>query len=362
MKKPSRPPRKSVRTPASPAFSRSAGKQTHSKSTARGTTASQFSRNSGSPKTPTAKRTSAFSLPSKPAKERTFSSTSARAGKTTSKSIKTLSPASVLRLNKFLADAGVCSRREADEIILRGDVKVNGKPITEVGTKVHLSDLVTVKGKPVNAEKHLTYLVLNKPKDTITTMSDEKGRKTVMDLLPPNFEERVYPVGRLDRNTTGTLLLTNDGELAHRLTHPKYEIPRQYSVGLDKKLTLSHAQHIASGVHITTDEGSYTSAPCELMLDPEDHRHLVLEIREGKNREVRRIFESLGYEVKKLDRKSFATISVRGLRRGEYRHLSREEIRTLEVLVGLANRYDEDKRTSTKSSKNPKKRSSRSKL
>ncbi len=250
-------------------------------------------------------------------------------------------PTAILRLNKFLADAGVCSRRDADEFIARGDVRVNGRIVTELGTKVHLSDLVTVQGEPINAEKHLTYIILNKPKDHITTMSDEKGRKTVMDLLPENFDHRVYPVGRLDRNTTGVLLMTNDGDLAHRLTHPSYEIPRVYSVGLDKRLLPLHAQKIASGIEIETETETYTTAPCSIFIDPQDGKHITLEIHEGKNREIRRIFESLGYEVEKLDRKAYATITTRGLLRGEYRHLTRNEILDLERAVGIEDRLEE---------------------
>lgn len=360
MKKSSRPPGTSFRSSSATTFSRLS--ETRERT---GTTKSGASRPTGSRKgvfkSAASQQESKTTIRSKTESVRRGKNLHSSARKSFISTASGASSASLLRLNKFLADAGVCSRREADEIIRRGEVKVNGKLITEVGTKVHLADLVTVKGKPINAEKHLTYLVLNKPKDTITTMSDEKGRKTVMDLLPPNFEARVYPVGRLDRNTTGTLLLTNDGELAHRLTHPKYEIPRQYSVGLDKKLTLSHAHQIAGGVDILTDEGSYISAPCEILLDPEDHRHLLLEIREGKNREVRRIFESLGYEVKKLDRKSFATISVRGVRRGEYRHLTREEVRGLETLVGLERRYDHSS-VSHSAARRPAKKDSRTKL
>lgn len=258
----------------------------------------------------------------------------------------------VLRLNKFLADAGVCSRRDADELIAQGFVKVNGEAVTELGRKVHLSDLVTVRGEPVNAEKHLTYLVLNKPKDTITTTSDEKGRKTVMDVLPSKIQmdERLYPVGRLDRNTTGVLLLTNDGELAHRLTHPSYQIPRVYSIGLDKRLTAEHARQISKGVAVEGEHGEhYVSAPCELLIDPDDHKHVTLQIAEGKNREIRRIFDAMGYAVEKLDRKLYATVSTRGLARGEYRHLTREEVRELEMAVGLEHRYEQAAQKSQRS-------------
>lgn len=247
----------------------------------------------------------------------------------------------IVRLNKFLADSGICSRRQADELIEQGLVKVNGTVITEHGTRVHLSDLVTVRGEPVNAEKHLTYIVLNKPKDYITTTSDEKGRKTVMDLIP--IHSRVYPVGRLDRHTTGVLLFTNDGEIAHRLMHPSYRVSRIYMAYLDKRLSAADGKRISTGVEITgEDDESYISGECNVLIDPNDPRSVLLELAEGKNREVRRIFETLGYEVEKLDRREYATITTRGLERGEYRHLTLMEIRTLEKLVGLETRYERE--------------------
>lgn len=244
-----------------------------------------------------------------------------------------------MRLNKFLADAGICSRRQADELIEQGHVKVNGVVITEHGTRVHLADLVTVKGEPVNAEKHLTYIILNKPKDYITTTSDEKGRKTVMELIP--IHSRVYPIGRLDRHTTGVLLFTNDGDLAHRLMHPSYQVSRMYAAYLNKRLTIADARKIAGGVNITVDDGEdYVSGECNVLIDPDDPRSAIIELAEGKNREVRRIFETLGYEVEKLDRREYAGITTRSLARGEYRHLSIPEVRALEKLVGLENRHE----------------------
>ncbi|MFN5866617.1 MAG: pseudouridine synthase, partial [Candidatus Kapaibacterium sp.] len=240
-----------------------------------------------------------------------------------------VSHTSDLRLNKFLADAGIASRRAADELIDAGVVKVNGRVVTEQGTKVHPADLVTVRGEPVSYIKHLTYLVLNKPKDYITTTSDEKGRKTVMDLIP--LKQRLYPVGRLDRNTTGALIITNDGELATRLMHPKYEIEREYVVGLDKRLTTEHAKSVANGV--TLDDG--TTGPAEVLINPEDRTEVRIILREGKNREVRRIFEHFGYEVVRLHRVRYAHVTVSGLSRGEYRHLSRDEVRALRKRVGV---------------------------
>jgi 23S rRNA pseudouridine2605 synthase len=246
----------------------------------------------------------------------------------------------VLRLNKFIADSGVCSRRQADEYIRKGLVKVKGKVVMELGTKVHLSDLVTVNGEPVNAERHLTYVVLNKPKDYITTTSDEKGRKTVMDLIP--LQHRIYPIGRLDRATTGVLLLTNDGELAHRLMHPSYGVSRIYTAYLDKRLSLGDMNRISRGVKIEDEDGNeYVSGECNVAIDPEEPRMVTLELAEGKNREVRRIFAAMGYEVERLDRKGYAGISTRGLRRGEYRHLVSSEVRALETLVKLDRRLED---------------------
>jgi 23S rRNA pseudouridine2605 synthase len=236
----------------------------------------------------------------------------------------------LVRLNKFLADAGIASRRKADELIARGVVKVNGRIVTELGTKVHPGDLVTVEGKPVSPYKHLTYIVLNKPKDYITTTSDERGRKTVLDLVP--LKTRLYPVGRLDRNTTGVLLLTNDGELAARLTHPRYGVEREYIVGLDKPLEARHAAEIARGVRLDDE----TTGPAEVIISPSDARQVCIVLREGKNREVRRLFEHFGYEVRKLHRSRYGTITVRSLARGEYRHLTRQEVLSLRKLVGLS--------------------------
>ncbi|GIV49515.1 MAG: hypothetical protein KatS3mg038_0036 [Candidatus Kapaibacterium sp.] len=234
-----------------------------------------------------------------------------------------------IRLNKFLADAGIASRRKADELIARGAVKINGRVVTELGTKVHPGDLVTVDGKPISPYKHLTYIVLNKPKDYITTTRDERGRKTVLDLVP--LKTRIYPVGRLDRNTTGILLLTNDGELAARLTHPRYGVEREYIVGLDKPLAPHHAQCIARGVELDGE----TTSPAEVIISPSDERQVCIILREGKNHEVRRLFEHFGYEVLKLHRRRYGTITVQGLARGQYRHLTRQEVLSLRRLVGL---------------------------
>ena len=201
-----------------------------------------------------------------------------------------------IRLNKFLADAGYCSRRKADELIDSGVVKVNRQIITELGTKIHPGDFVTVKGDPVSLEPHNVYIVLNKPKNVITTTSDELGRKTVLDLV--RKQVRIFPVGRLDRNTTGVLLLTNDGDLAHRLTHPSYEIPREYYVKLNRVLKPEDAQMISEGLEL---EDGRTS-PCELMIHPEDKTRVAITLTEGKNHEVIRLFDAVGYDVRQIGR------------------------------------------------------------
>lgn len=234
-----------------------------------------------------------------------------------------------IRLNKLIAESGIASRRKADELIRSGVVKVNGKTVTKLGTIVSLNDLVTVNGKPIKLLKKYEYILLNKPKDIICTVKDEKGRKTVVDLV--QTKTRVYPVGRLDRNTTGVLLLTNDGELANRLMHPKYQILRTYVVGLDKPLRPEHVRQIAKGVEI--DGVKYQK--CEIFIDPKDNKNIMLTLTEGKNREIRKIFEHFGYEVKKLNRKMFANLTTRGLKRGEWRHLTKREIHQLKMLVGL---------------------------
>ncbi len=237
-----------------------------------------------------------------------------------------------LRLNKYLANAGIASRRKADELIESGVVKVNGKTVTELGMRVGPGDNVTVKGDPVSFDKLLTYILLNKPKDCITTNSDEKGRTTVLDVV--KSRERIFPVGRLDRNSTGVLLLTNDGDLAYRLTHPKFQVTRVYKVRLDKGLQIDDLRAIAGGIEL--DDGP--TQPCEIAIDSGDRRDVVISLTEGRNREVRRIFEARGYLVRKLDRKIYATLSTRGMARGDFRHLTRQEIRELEQTVGLDGR------------------------
>lgn len=234
-----------------------------------------------------------------------------------------------VRLNKVIADAGVASRRHADEYIAAGRVRVNGVVAHELGMKVTLDDMVTVDGEPVTRSKHLTYVILNKPKGVITTSSDEKGRSTVFDIV--KIQLRLFTVGRLDRNTTGVLLLTNDGELANRLMHPRYGIPRAYKAVVDKMFRTEDARKLAGGLEL--EDGP--TQPCLVVINPEDKKEVMLEIREGRNREVRRMFEHLGYEVQRLDRKQYAFLSTRGLKRGEYRHLTRDEVFELRRLVKL---------------------------
>ncbi len=233
------------------------------------------------------------------------------------------------RLNKFLADAGVCSRRKADELIAEGRVTVNRKVVTKLGTKVKTTDFITVDGNPVKTRKKYTYILLNKPKDTISTTNDEKNRKTVTDIV--RTQSRVYPVGRLDRNTTGVLLLTNDGEMANRLTHPKYQVERIYKTRLNKELLEKDAARIARGVK--TDD--FETSPCELFIEPGDNTKVIVVLREGKHHEVKKMFEAFGYSVKRLDRVMFAGLTVKGLKRGEYRHLNNSELNHLKKLTGL---------------------------
>ena len=236
-------------------------------------------------------------------------------------------PTEPIRLNKFLANAGVCSRREADEFIQAGVVTVNGEVVTELGTKVMRTDVVKFHDDPVLLEKKV-YVLLNKPKDYVTTSDDPQQRKTVMDLVKNACPERIYPVGRLDRNTTGVLLLTNDGDMASKLTHPKFLKKKIYHVYLDRNVTAHDLQQIAEG--ITLDDGEIKADAIEY-ADPVDKKQVGIEIHSGKNRIVRRIFESLGYKVLKLDRVQFAGLTKKNLRRGDWRYLTEEEVDRLRM-------------------------------
>ena len=236
-------------------------------------------------------------------------------------------PNEPLRLNKFLANAGICSRREADEFIQAGVVTVNGEVVTELGTKILRTDQVKFHDQPVTIEKKV-YVLLNKPKDYVTTSDDPQQRKTVMDLVKNACPERIYPVGRLDRNTTGVLLLTNDGDLASKLTHPKYLKKKIYHVYLDKNVTAHDLQQISDGIQledgeIKADDVQYAS--------PTDKKQVGIEIHSGKNRIVRRIFEALGYRVQKLDRVQFAGLTKKNLKRGDWRYLTEEEVDRLRM-------------------------------
>ncbi len=236
-------------------------------------------------------------------------------------------PNEPIRLNKFLANAGVCSRREADEFITAGVVSVNGEVVTELGTKIKRADEVKFHDQVVSIERKI-YVLLNKPKDTVTTSDDPQARRTVMDLVKGACDERIYPVGRLDRNTTGVLLLTNDGDLASKLTHPKFLKKKIYHVHLDKNLTKADMEQIAAGIQL--DDGE-VHADAISYTDDFKKDDVGIEIHSGKNRIVRRIFESLGYKVVKLDRVFFAGLTKKGLRRGEWRYLTEQEVNFLRM-------------------------------
>ncbi|WP_370088920.1 pseudouridine synthase [Ekhidna sp.] len=226
-----------------------------------------------------------------------------------------------IRLNRFVANAGVCSRREADNLIALGKIKVNGKVVTEMGYKVKKTDIVEYKGQKLKSETH-QYVLLNKPRGFVTTMKDPHAKRTVMDLVSKACEERIYPVGRLDKETTGLLLFTNDGETAKKLTHPSHKVKKIYQVELDKPITKEDFDTILNG--ITLEDGPATVN--ELAILGDDNKILGVEIHIGRNRIVRRIFEHLGYKVKKLDRVMFASLTKKNLPRGKYRHLSPKEV------------------------------------
>ena len=235
-----------------------------------------------------------------------------------------------LPLNKYIAHGGICSRRDAAELIRQGKVTVNGKPVTEPGTKVLPTDTVKVAGKKVTISRNFVYVLLNKPKDYITTMEDPQGRRTVLDLIRHATTERVYPVGRLDRNTSGVLLLTNDGDLAQKLAHPSHEIKKVYHVTLDKALTKVDFDKIIGG-GITLEDGP-AHVNVIAYADPKDKAQIGLEIHSGRNRIVRRIFEHLGYDVRGLDRVMYAGLTKKNVQRGKWRLLTEREIRILKYL------------------------------
>jgi 23S rRNA pseudouridine2605 synthase len=236
-----------------------------------------------------------------------------------------------VRLNKFIADAGVCSRREADKLIASGQIFINDLAVTELGYKVKPSDVVRYNKKVLKRERFI-YILLNKPKDVITTSSDEQGRRTVLDLIKEACNERVYPVGRLDRNTTGLLLLTNDGDLTTKLTHPKYNIAKTYLAEFDKGVPPEIIEQLKQGV--TLEDGFVKVDSIEYGDEGYNHKKVILEIHSGKNRIVRRLFEHFEYEVKKLDRVAFAGIKKGNLTRGKWRFLEGKEIGYLKSAVG----------------------------
>ncbi len=271
----------------------------------------------------------------KPSKARSYSSkdkgfSKREESKSTRKTVKRSGKSSdeifEIRLNKYIAKSGLCSRREADEHIKNGLITVNGKLITELGTKISPNDIVKYDGSVLKSEKKV-YLVLNKPKDFITTLSDKHERKTVIDLVKNACEERIYPVGRLDRNTTGVLLFTNDGELTKKLTHPKYNKKKIYNVTIDRDLDKSDLNKISEG--LTLDDGFVKVDAINYVDD--DKKQIGIEIHSGKNRIVRRIFNKVNYNVKKLDRVYFAGLTKKGIQRGRWRFLTEKEIFMLKM-------------------------------
>lgn len=242
---------------------------------------------------------------------------------------KSTDATNLTRLNKYIADAGICSRREADKIIEKGKIIINGKVVTQLGTKVSSRDEVKYMGKILRSEK-LRYLLLNKPKGFITTSDDPQNRRTVMNLVEKACNERIYSVGRLDRNTTGLLLFTNDGELTTRLTHPKHGVRKLYHVVLDKPLSKNDLLKIMEGIEL--EDGTIRPDKINWVTDEMDKRHVGIELHSGKNRIVRRIFEQLDYQVVRLDRVIFAGLTKKDLPRGKWRFLDEKEINILKMI------------------------------
>ena len=233
-----------------------------------------------------------------------------------------------IRLNKYIANSGICSRREADTYIEHGSVEVNGKLVTEMGYKVQPDDVVRFDGTSITPEQK-RYILLNKPKNYITTMDDDRGRKTVMELISNASKERIYPVGRLDRNTTGLLLFTNDGDLAKKLTHPKHNVRKLYHASLDRKLELRDLEKLRGEVII---EGRKVFIDAISYVDGEPKSEIGIEIHSGRNRIVRKIFEHVGYKVNKLDRVIFAELTKKNLPRGRWRELTNLEVTNLQIM------------------------------
>jgi 23S rRNA pseudouridine2605 synthase len=232
-------------------------------------------------------------------------------------------------LNKFVAHGGICSRRDAAILVKEGKVTVNGTVATDPGMKVSVADTVKVNNKNIIPSKNFVYILLNKPKDYITTSDDPQGRKTVLDLVRTATTERIYPVGRLDRNTSGVLLLTNDGELAQKLSHPKHEVKKVYEVRLDRALTKGDMDKIAAGI---TLEDGFVAPDVIAYADSKDKSIIGVEIHSGRNRIVRRIFEHMKYDVKALDRVMFAGLTKKDVQRGNWRFLKDKELRILKFM------------------------------
>lgn len=245
---------------------------------------------------------------------------------------KTFADEGKIRLNRYLANAGICSRREADKLIESGVVQINGKVVTELGTKVEPGDTVHYGGELISGEKK-QYVLLNKPKDYITTMDDPQKRRTVMELVQKACKERIYPVGRLDRATSGLLLLTNDGQLTKRLTHPSSNVRKVYQVTLDKNVSQNHMIQLVEGVEL---EDGVSTADKAFYAKDGDKSQIILELHSGKNRIIRRMMEALGYKVSKLDRTQFAGLTKKDLPRGRFRHLSEKEVGLLHRVAGMS--------------------------
>ncbi len=289
-------------------------------------TRKQTTRQSGSPPKQSSRRRS--DVQQKQTKRTT--STPRAKGPQQSHTVAIRPDAGELRLNRFLAEAGVASRRKADELITSGVVAVNGNTVRVLGTRVNpQTDVVTVKGRAVTIDSQLVYILLNKPKDYITTNSDERGRHTVMELVPS--QHRLYPVGRLDRNTTGALLLTNDGDLTHKLMHPRFHVRKSYLVRLGKKLMSKDLLALKKGVRL---EDGVATPEDVTVFDPPTNLNIGIILTEGRNRQVRRMFEALGYDVKKLDRVEYAGLTTDNLRRGQWRYLDEGEVKRLRKLTG----------------------------
>jgi 23S rRNA pseudouridine2605 synthase len=227
-----------------------------------------------------------------------------------------------IRLNRFIANSGVCSRREADELIQKGYISVNGKQVTDLGIRVSYNDEVKYKGKKLSAEQKV-YILMNKPRGYVTTVEDPHADKTVLDLIGDDCPQRVYPVGRLDKETTGVLLLTNDGDLTGKLTHPRYNRKKIYHVFLDRNVEKNDLLRLTEGIEL---DGEQVAADAVSYAEPDDKTQIGIELHSGKNRVIRRLFETLGYKVKKLDRVYFAGLTKKNVQRGRWRYLNDKEI------------------------------------